>query len=118
MTLLESLHAALVAAGIENCYMLEAPDIPECVTIAPYASAPDSDLPISAESFQIAVRNEDYADGNEIAWLAFRALADGRPDGVFSIIPRQSPTYLGREEKRHLFVFNFDAVASWERLGE
>ena len=118
MTLLESLHAVLVAAGTGNCYMLEAPDIPECVTIAPYASAPDSSLPMSAESFQIAVRSEDYADGNAVAWLAFRELTDERPDEVFSIIPRQSPTYLGREEKRYLFVFNFDAVASWERLGE
>lgn len=112
MTLLERIHAALEAAGIDRVFMVTAPDIPEAVTVTPYMSTPFDDIPMSREAFQVAVRAADHAEARSTAWRAFKAVDDSGLHPSF----RQSPTFLGVEDGRALYVFNFDIPASWDDL--
>ena len=114
MALLEKLHARLVDAGIHHCYMLSSPDIPSCVTVAPYNSVPMADIPMSRESFQVAVRAPTYDEALATAWAAVKALE------YFPLLSfRQTPTYLGpNEDGSAVCVFNLDVPASWDSHNE
>lgn len=112
MTLLERIHAAIEGAGIDRVFMVTAPDLPEAVTVTPYMSTPFEDIPMSRESFQVAVRAEDHAEARTTAWKAFQAVDESGLHPSF----RQSPTFLGVEDGRALYVFNFDIPASWDDL--
>jgi hypothetical protein len=114
MTIIERLREAITDAGIDNVFMYRAPDIPECVTITPYMSSPLTDIPMSRESFQIAVRSDDCTAAKVTAWEALRAIESAEPGAEF----HQTPTFLGLEDGRALFVFNLDVIASWDELTE
>ena len=112
MTLLERLRQDILSAGIDHVYMLAAPEIPEAVTVAPYMSTPYVDIPLSIESFQVAIRGQDFFETKERAWRAFRALENSDTHPVF----RQSPTLIDHDGERVIFVFNLDVYTSWDDM--
>jgi len=118
MTPIESLAAALDTVGITPLYLMEgAPDAENtAISLTPYMGAPisaDQALIGDEQSVQAYIRGDRYAEGYELAWKAYRAVCalmeqqesfeDYRIAGVM-----QSPTYIGRDEKRrYLLSFNF-----------
>lgn len=115
MTMLERIRETVQDTGLDHVYMFRAPDILRCVTITPYMSSPLSDIPMSSESYQVAVRSDDANDARRTAWAAFRAVDE---DSEIHAVFRQTPTFLGLEDGRVLYVFNFDVIASWDELIE
>jgi hypothetical protein len=125
-TLVKAIHQMIADSGLDNVFMLDAPEMDECTAVIPYASTPYSDIPISDESFQIASRAKTYEAVMSRSWRALNALTpDVLPahmrsgvQYVLSLRPIQTPTYLGKDGSgRHEAVFNIDVTASWAEKG-
>ena len=125
-TLVKAIHQMIADSGLDNVFMIDAPEMDECTAVIPFASAPYSTLPISDESFQIASRAKTYEAVMARAWRAHHALTvDILPEHMktgiqyaLSLRPIQTPTYIGRDASgRCEAVFNIDVTAGWAEKG-
>lgn len=122
MTLVESIRALLVDAGIESAYIIDAPESTldaGAVVIIPYSSDSEEYLPIGTQHFQIRVSAVSFVASEALCWQAFRALADKTVAGadrrcISSVTANQEPFFLGKEGALYIHEFNVQVTACWK----
>lgn len=120
MTMLEALRASLLEAGVAWwTSLIEAPpDKDTALVLRPYASAADQDIPVGRQSVQCLARAPTFAESEAMSWAAYKAILAAAPAcdrRVLSIVPRQEPFFMDRDDAgRYRHVFNFDVLATHE----
>lgn len=122
MTLAESICALLTDAGIENAFIIDAPESTldaGAVVIIPYSSDSEEYLPIGTQYFQVRASAATFPASETLIWQAFRALADQTPEDadrrcLSGIVARQEPFFLGKDGARYVHEFNVQITAQWK----
>lgn len=122
MTLVESIRALLVNAGITDAYIIDAPESTldsGAVVIIPYSSDSEEYLPIGTQYFQVRAAAATFPASESLCWEAFHALVDHVPEGadrrpLSGIVARQEPFFLGKDGARYVHEFNVQITAQWK----
>lgn len=122
MTLVESIRALLVNAGIESAYIIDAPESTldaGAVVIIPYSSDSEEYLPVGTQYLQVRASAATFPASEALCWEAFHALNDLVPEGsdrrcLSGIVARQEPFFLGKDGARYIHEFNVQITAQWK----
>ena len=122
MTLVESIRALLVNAGITDVYIIDAPESTldsGAVVIIPYSSDSEEYLPVGTQYLQVRASAATFPASEALCWEAFHALNDLVPEGsdrrcLSGIVARQEPFFLGKDGARYIHEFNVQITAQWK----
>lgn len=122
MTLVEAIRALVAGAGVQNVYIVDAPESllsAGAVVVIPYGADTYETLPIGVQHFQIRVSAASFAASEALCWQAFRALADKTVAGadrrcVSCVAANQEPFFLGKEGALYIHEFNVQVTACWK----
>ena len=122
MTLVESIRALLVNAGITDAYIIDAPESTldsGAVVIIPYSSDSEEYLPVGTQYLQVRASAATFPASEALCWEAFHALNDLVPEGsdrrcLSGIVARQEPFFLGKDGARYIHEFNVQITAQWK----
>lgn len=122
MTLVEAIRALIAGAGVQNVYIVDAPESllsAGAVVVIPYGADTYETLPIGTQHFQIRVSASSFAASEALCWQAFRALSDKTVVGadrhcISSVTANQEPFFLGKENALYIHEFNVQVTACWK----
>lgn len=122
MTLVEAIRALITGAGVQNAFIIDAPETllsSGAVVVIPYGADTDGTLPIGTQYFQIRASASSFRASEELCWKAFHALSDQTVTGadrrcISSVIVNQEPFFLGKEGTLYIHEFNAQVVACWK----
>lgn len=122
MTLVEAIRALVAGAGVQNVYIVDAPESllsAGAVVVVPYGADTYEMLPIGTQHFQIRVSAASFAASEALCWRAFHALADKTVTEadrrcVSCVAANQEPFFLGKEGALYIHEFNVQVTACWK----
>lgn len=120
MTLVEAIKEMLTKAGISSVYIIDCPEKGAAVLITPYMSKSYDGVPIGEQRFQIYSAAGTFAESENRAWEAFRALEDKAPplcdrEVLGFVRSLQEPFYLDKDPQgRYIHAFNIAVSAVWK----
>lgn len=122
-TLVVALREIVVAAGLSagTVFLIEAPPNKDlAVVLRPYASSAEIDIPVGWQSVQCMTRAPTFAASEDYSWKAFNAIISSAPVCdrlIFSVVPRQEPFFLDRDDAgRYRHVFNISVFLAHKEV--